>query len=216
MTRAPPGGDPMGDYMRKSLVFTLVASAAVGAVLILGQAARETKAETAAKTAKNKDPKVARGEYLVTFGGCNDCHSPKAMTDHGPVPDAARLLSGHPVGAKLPTFRKEDMGPGKWVLFSEDLTVCVGPWGVTCAANLTPDENTGIGLWTEEMFIGALRTGKHMGAGRPIMPPMPWFNLAQATDDDLKAVYAYLKSLPPVKNAVPAPMSLDDYAAMTK
>jgi hypothetical protein len=102
------------------------------------------------------------------------------------------------------------------VLFSEDLTACVGPWGVTCSANLTPDQNTGLGLWTEEMFIAAMRTGKHMGAGRPIMPPMPWFSVAELTDDDLRAVFAYLRSLPPVKNAVPVPMTLDDYAATNK
>ena len=191
--------------------------AAVGAILVTGLAAQSTKTGTGAKTPSTaKDPKVARGAYLVNFGSCNDCHSPKMMTDKGPVPDKSRLLSGHPAESKLPPFKKEDIGPGKWVLFSEDLTACVGPWGVTRSANLTPDENTGLGLWTEEMFVNAMRTGKHMGAGRPIMPPMPWFSVAELTDDDLRAVFAYLQSLPPVKNQVPGPMSLDDYAATTK
>lgn len=65
---------------------------------------------------------------------------------------------------------------------------------------------TGIGVWTTEIFIKAMRTGKHMGAGRPILPPMPWFNYAKATDEDLKAILAYLKTLKPIKNAVPAPI----------
>jgi len=149
---------------------------------------------------------VKRGEYLVTMGGCNDCHSPKIMTDQGPMPDSKRLLSGHPANAKLPQVDMNSIGPGKWVLFSEDLTCAVGPWGMSFSANLTPDDQTGIGLWKEENFIQALRTGKHMGAGRAILPPMPWFNFMKATDEDLKAIFTYLKSLPPVKNPVPAPV----------
>jgi hypothetical protein len=149
---------------------------------------------------------VKRGEYLVTMGGCNDCHSPKIMTDQGPMPDPRRLLSGHPANAKLPRVDVNSIGPGKWVLFSEDLTCAVGPWGMSFSANLTPDDQTGIGLWKEENFIQALRTGKHMGAGRAILPPMPWFNFMKAQDEDLKAIFAYLKSLPPVKNPVPVPI----------
>lgn len=109
-----------------------------------------------------------------------------------------------------PRWIKNLIGPGKWVLFSEDLTVAVGPWGMSFSANLTPDDQTGIGLWTEDVFIKALRSGKHMGAGRPILPPMPWFNLVNANDEDLKAIFAYLKSLPPVKNPVPAPIPPDE------
>ena len=203
--------------MRKTFLLWIIGVFAVVAVVFFGPlAVVSTPADPATKASATKDQKIARGAYLVNFGSCNDCHSPKVMTDQGPVPDKSRLLSGHPAVSKLPPFKKEDIGPGKWVLFSEDLTACVGPWGVTCAANLTPDENTGIGLWTEEMFMNAIRTGKHMGAGRPIMPPMPWFSVAELTDDDLSAVFAYLRSLPPVKNPVPAPMTLDDYAAMKK
>jgi hypothetical protein len=69
--------------------------------------------------------------------------------------------------------------------------------------NLTPDENTGLGIWTEEMFVRAMRTGRHMGASRPILPPMPWQSLAGLEDADLQAIYAYLRSLPPIKNRVP-------------
>jgi mono/diheme cytochrome c family protein len=164
------------------------------------------------QTKKEKDSQqnlISRGEYLVTIGGCNDCHTPKIFTEKGMEFDAKKLLSGHPSGTKLPPLEPNMLKPGSWLLFNEHLTVAVGPWGMTYAANLTPDEQTGIGLWKEENFVKALKTGKHMGAGRPIMPPMPWMNLAQASDEDLAAIFAYLKSLPPVKNSVPAPVPPD-------
>jgi mono/diheme cytochrome c family protein len=190
---------------------------AAGVALIAGSfavlsAAGQTSAKQALPTAA-KDDIIARGKYLMSFGSCHDCHSPKTMTAQGPVPDAARILSGYPAGEKLPPFKKEDIGPEKWVLFSPGFTASVGRWGVTCSQNLTPDANTGIGLWTEEMFKTALRTGKHMGSGRPISPPMPWPGVGSMSDEDLAAVYAYLKSIPPIKNAVPGPLSVDDYLA---
>lgn len=83
------------------------------------------------------------------------------------------------------------------------------------SANLTPDNQTGIGLWTPDIFVKALRSGLHMGAGRPILPPMPWEMIRKMTDDDLNAVFTYLKSLPPVKNQVPAPVPPDELAAKT-
>jgi hypothetical protein len=119
-------------------------------------------------------------------------------------PDESRLLSGHPHDAVLPPYSFDEVGPGKWVLFSDDLTATVGPWGVSFAANLTPDEDTGLGDWTEEEFIATMRTGTHRGIGRPILPPMPWFSLAMLTDEDLQAIFAYLQSLPPVSNEVPS------------
>jgi hypothetical protein len=149
---------------------------------------------------------VKKGEYIVNTSGCHDCHSPKIFTPDGMMQlNTDLLLSGHPAGTKLPEYDRSWVAPGQWVIMTQDLTAFVGPWGVTCAANLTPDDQTGIGLWKEEHFIKAMRTGKHMGEGRPIMPPMPWQGVAQFTDDDLKAVFAYLKSLEPIKNAVPAP-----------
>jgi hypothetical protein len=82
----------------------------------------------------------------------------------------------------------------------------VGPWGVSFASNLTPDNETGIGTLSEAMFIKTLREGKLMGVGRPLLPPMPWPAFAQKTDEDLKAIYAYLMSLKPIKNKVPDPV----------
>lgn len=151
---------------------------------------------------------VKRGELLVTIGGCNDCHSPKVMTANGPEPDPARLLSGHPAQDPLPAITEKKMvAPGQWVLFAPDLTAAVGPWGTSFAANLTPDD-TGIGNWDFEQFKKAIREGKSKGmdGARPLLPPMPWFNFAKMSDDDLLAVFTYLKSLPPVKNVVPNPM----------
>jgi mono/diheme cytochrome c family protein len=160
-------------------------------------------------TSADKDM-VARGEYLVNFGGCNDCHSPKTMTPNGPAPDPARLLSGYTAGGALPVVDPAMVAPGKWILFNQDLTACIGPWGVTYAANLTPDDQTGIGLWTPEVFIGAMRSGKHMGKGRPIQMPMPWWAVGSLSDEDLNAIFAYLKSLPPIKNPVPANLPLNE------
>ena len=124
-----------------------------------------------------KQELIKRGEYLVRFGGCNDCHTPKVLTPNGPVPDKERLLSGHPSDSKFSTIDFSLVESGNWILFSRDLTLAVGPWGVTFATNLTPDKQTGIGLWIEEIFINSTRTGKHMGAGPPILPPMPWCSI---------------------------------------
>jgi hypothetical protein len=149
---------------------------------------------------------VAKGEYLVNAGHCNDCHTPKLMTKDGPVPDETKLLEGSPEGMPLPKIDTSQISPGKWYLGSSDLTAWVGPWGISYAVNLTPDSATGSGTWTEELFIKILRTGKFMGseAGRPIMPPMPWLEIGKMTDEDLKCIFAYLKSIPPKRNSVHA------------
>jgi hypothetical protein len=148
-----------------------------------------------------------RGEYLVNYGGCHDCHTPKVMSPSGPLPDMARALSGHPAEAQLPPVPTDVLGPGKWAAVTNgDLTAWAGPWGVSFAANLTPDKRTGLGNWTAEQFIKTMRTGKHLGVGRPVLPPMPWFDLNALTDQDLRAVFAYLRSVKPIDNQVPAPI----------
>ena len=157
------------------------------------------------KAAGDKKAQIERGLYLVTLGGCNDCHSPKKMTPNGPALDEARLLSGHPADEKLPEVPPNVLGPDKWgALTNNGLTAWVGPWGTSFTSNLSPDPETGTGAWNEELFIRILRTGKFMGAGRDILPPMPWYDFAKLTDPDLKAIFAYLKSLKPIKNQVPA------------
>jgi hypothetical protein len=147
--------------------------------------------------------RLERGKYLVTIMYCNDCHTPFKMGPKGPEPDMSRMLSGHPEGMKLPPPPKPS---GPWVVsFIGTNTAFAGPWGISYSANLTPDKNTGIGggVWSEEVFLKALKTGKHFGVSRDIQPPMPWPWIGQATDEDLKAIFAYLKSIPPIANHVP-------------
>jgi len=163
--------------------------------------------------AGSKENMVRRGQYLVTIMGCNDCHSPKVMTAHGPEIDSARMLSGHPETIPVPKINAQELQ--NWVLFSHNLTTFVGPWGVSFAANLTSDA-TGIGNWTEGQFINAIRHGKYKGLenSRPLLPPMPWAMYKNATDEDLKAIFAYLKSTPPVQNRVPGPIAPDQLAKL--
>lgn len=162
------------------------------------------------------EQKIARGKYLVTIGSCNDCHSPKIFTQMGPAPDTTRLLSGHPADGPVPKIDTSALNPRQWIMFSPDLTMFVGPWGISYSANLTPDSATGLGAWSEETFMKTLRTGHHLGlpGGRMIQPPMPWMFVGQMTDEDLKSVYAFLRSLPPVKNQVPVPVPPSEVAKM--
>jgi hypothetical protein len=149
--------------------------------------------------------RVDRGAYLVNMMGCNDCHTPWKVGTSGPEPDMSRTLSGHPADMVMPPPPQLPAGP--WVaLIGATNTSFAGPWGVSFTANLTPDAETGLGKWTEKMFIDTLRTGRHQGVGRPILPPMPWKMIRNATDDDLKSIFAYLQSLKPVKNKVPQPV----------
>jgi hypothetical protein len=116
------------------------------------------------------------------------------------------MLSGHPAdGPKIDVDRKELAN--KKLAVTADLTEWVGPWGTSYAANLTPDP-TGIGSWKEEQFFLALREGKFKGLpnSRPILPPMPWDMFKHMTDGEIKAIFAYLKSIPPVSNIVPPPL----------
>ncbi len=146
---------------------------------------------------------IARGKYLVAYGGCNDCHTPLKMSDKGPVPDMSRMLSGHPSDLQLPP---PALKPGPWFAATAGMTAWAGPWGISYTANLTPDRNTGLGIWTEDMFVRAMRTGKHMGTGRDILPPMPWQGVGGLSDADLKAIFAYLQTIPAVYNPVPPPV----------
>ncbi len=174
------------------------------AIMLNGCGNKEQKPAGAAMT---QEQIIERGKFLVGIGGCNDCHSPKIMTEQGPVVDESKLLSGSPQDMKLPPIDTANIAPGHWYLGSSDLTAWVGPWGISYAANLTPDSLTGIGAWTEELFIKIFRTGQFMGidAGRPVMPPMPTVELAKIlSDDDLKSIFAYLKSLPAISNSVHA------------
>ncbi|MEO8231548.1 MAG: diheme cytochrome c-553 [Ignavibacteriota bacterium] len=157
---------------------------------------------------------IARGKYIVNTGGCDDCHTPKVFTPAGPVPDTTRRLMGFPQGEILPALDVKYVAPGNWVATEGNLSAWVGPWGISYAANLTPDNATGIGALTEEMFIKSLREGKFMGVGRPLLPPMPWQTIGQMTDQDLKSVYAFLKTLKPIHNEIPQPTTPDKMKEM--
>jgi mono/diheme cytochrome c family protein len=155
-------------------------------------------------TAPAQSP-IERGKHLVAVSDCNICHTPKKMGPNGPEPDMSRLLSGHPADENLPPAPAITANP--WMITAAaSMTAWSGPWGVSYPANLTPDEETGIGAWDEKMFISAIRTGKHLGGGRDILPPMPWQAYREYSDEDLKAIFAYLRSIPPVKNQVPDPL----------
>ena len=122
-------------------------------------------------------PDVERGKYLVTLGLCTDCHTPGHLLGK---PDENRFLGGSQVGFDVPGL------------------------GVFHGPNLTPDKGTGLGNWTDEQIIAAFRTGTRPD-GRMLAPIMPWRQFAKLTDVDAKAIVAYLRSLPPVKNQVPGP-----------
>lgn len=147
---------------------------------------------------------VTRGEYLVRAGSCDDCHTPKVFDAKAgmPVPDLTRRLAGHPEGGPEP---RSSLNPEDQMVVGPTFTSFRTAFGVSYAANLTPDLETGSGSWTEDVFMKIARTGNHLGNGRPILPPMPWFSLTRVSDDDLRAMFAYLRSLPPVKNRVPDP-----------
>ena len=149
--------------------------------------------------------KVARGKYLVTIAGCNDCHTPLKMGENGPEPDYSRMLSGHPESVVVKTAARVPEEP--WLVTTTATTTAwSGPWGVSFTANLTPDAETGLGRWTFRNFKDTIRTGRHMGRGRPILPPMPIPMYKHMTDQDLEAVFSYLRTIPAIKNRVPEPL----------
>ena len=135
-----------------------------------------------ATTALAADSQVERGKCLITIGGCNDCHTPGSFLGK---PDFSRALSGSDVGFAIP-------GLGAFV-----------------GRNLTPDKETGLGNWTDEQIIAAFTRGVRPD-GRQLAPIMPWQELAALSSDDAKAIVAYLRTLPPVKNAVPGPFGPHD------
>jgi cytochrome c553 len=199
---------------------TVVVMSLLATIIFVAARCTSSEAETVSTPAPMPEPVVSieRGQHLVTAGACHDCHSPKLMTTEGPKVDSSRLLSGHPANAPLPQIDLAALKPGDWIHFSPDLTAFVGPWGMSYAANLTSDSATGIGAWSEANFVGAIRTGKHMGFknGRSIMPPMPWDNYRNLPDDDLKSIFAYLKSTQPISNRVHEPFTPAEVQAMVK
>jgi len=148
---------------------------------------------------------VVRGKYLVSTSGCHDCHTPFKLGPNGPEPDMARALSGHPQALVMPPAPQ--LPPGPWLVTTAATnTAFAGPWGVSFTANLTPDADTGLGQWSLKNFMDTIRTGRHLGRGRAVLPPMPIPVYNNFTDDDLEAVYSYLRTIPPISNRVPEPL----------
>ncbi len=123
------------------------------------------------------DSQIARGKYLVTIGGCNDCHTPGYFLGK---PDMSRFLGGSDVGFEIP-------GQGVYV-----------------GSNITPDKKTGIGSWTREQIVKAIQAGERPD-GRILAPIMPWHAFATLTADDAMAIATFLQSLNPVSNQIPGP-----------
>src|SRR5689334_11350823 len=200
----------------RSVSFRLAVSACVPVLVLLAGCSQpaSTPAPAAAPAAPAPAAapalsQVEHGHMLIIGGGCHDCHTPKKIGPNGPEADMSRMLSGHPESAGVPKPFKSQKGLPWVVHTNEHLTAWSGDWGVSFAANLTPDMNTGLGIWTEDMFVNALKQGKHMGKSRPILPPMPWNWYGQLPDEDLKAMFAYLKSIPAISNRVPIPLGPD-------
>jgi mono/diheme cytochrome c family protein len=152
---------------------------------------------------------IERGAYLVNTIGCADCHSAKVFGPMGPMVDTITNLGGHIEGDISDKVNIDALS--NWALFNYSLTATVGPWGISYAANITSDA-TGIGNWSEEQFLRAMKEGKYKGLqnSRMLLPPMPWQNYGQMSDEDLKAIYAYLKTTKPVKNVVPPPVTFEN------
>jgi len=176
-------------------------------ILLALSACQQPPASSTAAPGGSASSSLERGKFLVEYGGCHDCHTPKKLGPNGPEPDMARMLSGHPETQAV-TAPFQPTGEVWTAATNDHLTAWSGPWGVSFAPNLTPDLNTGLrsGVWTEALFIQAMRTGKHVGTSREILPPMPWQAIGKLSDDDLKAMWTFLGTIPPVLNHVPDPL----------
>jgi mono/diheme cytochrome c family protein len=152
---------------------------------------------------RTKQELLTLGEHLVNTSGCHDCHTPMKMGSNGPEPDMSRMLSGHPAAMKLPP---PPAPSGPWLVsIAATNTAYSGPWGISYTANLTPDMETGLGSWSRDTFIQTIRSGRHLGRGRPILPPMPIPVYRNFSDDELGAIFAYLQTIKPLENKVPEP-----------
>lgn len=194
-------GPPKGGHYNSVLVW-MVVLLWVGSVSMTARGSAIAQATPSSPAAADA---AKRGQYLVEAMGCNDCHTPAKMGANGPEPDRTRMLSGHQQSEQLPPPPPPS---GPWIAsMSATGTAWSGPWGVSYTANLTPDPETGLGKWTEQQFVETIRNGRHQGRGRQILPPMPWQAFRNLSDDDLKAIFAYLRTIPAIANKVPAPVA---------
>ena len=157
----------------------------------------------------DKENKIKFGKLLTQEFGCVDCHTPKIIINNQILIDESRMFSGHPQDKILPVFPPELVGPRKWEgLYIADMTAWGGTWGISYAANLTPDKKTGIGNLSEENFISILSLGIHSNLSREILPPMPWNQISRLNEEEIGAIYLYLRTIKPIKNKVPESVPL--------
>ena len=176
--------------MRKKHVFLTIAFLFVCIIVII-----------AIQSVESQEDMVKRGKYLVdAVAACGYCHTPRAGADFDPN----MYLAGHPSTMGHPRYNMSMSQQDIFILTSNSMTAFSGRFGTSFASNLTPDKLTGLGEWTEKMFIDAMRTRKHQGNpdNRSIFPPMPTKHYAQMTDADLKAIWAYLRTIKPIENDV--------------
>ena len=153
------------------------------------------------RSVQSQGDMVQRGKYLVdAVAACGHCHTPRVRADY----DMNMYLAGHPAGQPAPRYNFRMIEQGILMVTTPQFSAFSGAFGTSFATNLTPDKETGLGEWTEEMFIGAMRTGHHQGveSNRKISPPMPVKHYAQMNDEDLKAIWAYLRTIKPIRNEV--------------
>ncbi len=197
-----------------TLATRLFAALGASAALTLTLAAAPAPAAETDPAVKATAELVARGKHLVNTAGCHDCHTPFKLGPNDAEPDMSRMLSGHPEALVMPPVPK--LPPGPWQIVSAGTnTAWAGPWGVSFTANLTPDAATGLGDWTLREFMSTIRTGRHLGRGRAILPPMPIPVYNNFSDQDLEAIYRYLRTVPALKNRVPEPWAPSAAAAGT-
>jgi cytochrome c553 len=190
----------------KNIVWTtaLVAAAILLTAVLSTASLRAAAGGGPQKAQPAQKDQIARGEYLVEIMGCHDCHTPMKLGPNGPEQDRTRALSGHPENAPVPA--DAELPQGYLAMIGATFTSFKGPWGTSYTRNLTPDKETGLGDWTVDEFIATMKTGRERGKGRPVLPPMPVQNLRALSDSDIRALFAYLQSLPPVKNRTPQPV----------
>ena len=184
---------------------TALIAAAILLTAVLSTATLDAQSSgTGGAVSSAKTSQIARGKYLVDIMGCHDCHTPMKLGPNGPEWDMTRALSGHPETLVMPAAPQQKE---PWLAsMAMTMTAWNGPWGTSFTRNLTPDKETGLGDWTVEEFIATMKTGRERGKGRPVLPPMPVQNLANLTDSDIRALFAYQQSLPAIKNRVPQPV----------
>ena len=124
---------------------------------------------------------VRQGKYLIELLGCGSCHTDGALVGE---PDIERPLAGSRIGIAY-TSPLEGRNPG----------VVYGP-------NITPDDETGIGRWTDQQIVDAVRAGEGRHGDRRILV-MPWPGYARISNDDAYAIVGYLRHLEPVRHRVP-------------